>query len=133
MKRNLWSERLEQVKQQERPEAVLLVAGSTELTRIAVAWSGTHVVRAKRLTTCRRDDEEGVWRWLWNNAEYSKAEFLSRIPVSGKNTEQKFSALIANRVLYPDGSVNSFVERYLREKVLGLFRVAHAARKKMPT
>ncbi|MHC4982122.1 MAG: hypothetical protein ACYTF6_03005 [Planctomycetota bacterium] len=29
--------------------------------------------------------------------------------------------LIGNRILYPDGTVNSFVRRYLREKVLNLF------------
>ena len=29
--------------------------------------------------------------------------------------------LIGNRVLYPDGTVNSFVQRYLRDRVLKLF------------
>ena len=29
--------------------------------------------------------------------------------------------LIANRILYPDGTANSFVQRYLREQVLELF------------
>jgi hypothetical protein len=29
--------------------------------------------------------------------------------------------LIGNRIIYPDGTVNSFVERYLRERVVKLF------------
>jgi hypothetical protein len=29
--------------------------------------------------------------------------------------------LIGNRILYPDGTVNSFVQRYLREQVLKFF------------
>ncbi|HJX36106.1 MAG TPA: hypothetical protein VJ280_04010 [Dehalococcoidales bacterium] len=29
--------------------------------------------------------------------------------------------LIGNRILYPDGTVNSYVQRYLREKVINLF------------
>ncbi len=35
--------------------------------------------------------------------------------------ERKLKPLIGNRVLYPDGTVNSFVQRYLRERVLKLF------------
>lgn len=30
--------------------------------------------------------------------------------------------LTGNRVLYPDGTVNSFVQRYLRQQVLKLFQ-----------
>jgi hypothetical protein len=29
--------------------------------------------------------------------------------------------LIGNHIIYPDGTVNSFVERYLREQVIKLF------------
>ena len=35
--------------------------------------------------------------------------------------EHKLKPLVGNRVLYPDGTVNSFVQRYLRERVLKLF------------
>ena len=33
----------------------------------------------------------------------------------------KMKPLIGNRIIYPDGTMNSFVERYLREQVLKLF------------
>jgi len=35
--------------------------------------------------------------------------------------ENKMKPLIGNRIIYPDGTVNSFVERYLREQVVKLF------------
>jgi hypothetical protein len=35
--------------------------------------------------------------------------------------ENKLKRLINNRIIYPDGTVNSYVERYLREKVIHLF------------
>ena len=35
--------------------------------------------------------------------------------------DEKVETLIGNRIIYPDGTVNSFVQRYLREKVPGLF------------
>ena len=58
---------------------------------------------------------------MLENARFSKDELLQRIPSSDTKTLQKIDALIANRVLYPDGTANSFVERFLREKVVRQF------------
>jgi hypothetical protein len=46
-------------------------------------------------------------------------EYLAAIKNVAK--QRKLKPLIGNRVLYPDGTVNSFVQRYLRERVLRLF------------
>lgn len=46
---------------------------------------------------------------------------LSRIELDELALENKLKPLIGNRVIYPDGTVNSFVQRYLREQVLKLF------------
>ena len=120
MKRSAWIEQLNRFKENETPENVLLVAGNGQLTRIVVAWTNTEVSRATRLTKCKGTDDESIWRWLWQNAHYSREDLLTRIPFVDSSTEKKINALIANRVLYPDGSANSFVERYLREIVLKL-------------
>ncbi len=124
MKKNLWSNRLDTLKRQEKPETVLVIAGSAELTRGVVAWMGIQTERKKRLSACEDTDGESLWRWLWENAVFPEAWFYSRIPGCRKKAEQNFAALVANRVLYPDGSINGFVERYLREKVLALFGIA---------
>jgi hypothetical protein len=44
-----------------------------------------------------------------------------RSSLTARLVERKLKPLIGNRVLYPDGTVNSFVQRYLRERVLKLF------------
>jgi hypothetical protein len=49
---------------------------------------------------------------------------LKKIPgtsLSEAGLENKMKPLIGNRILYPDGTVNSYVQRYLREKVINLF------------
>lgn len=125
MKKDKWADWLADLKRHEKPEAVLMLAGSAELMRIAVAWSGTPVVRKKRLSTCREDD---IWRWLWDNANYSREEFLRRLPVTPERANRMFESLVANRVLYPDGTVNSFVQKYLQERVLSLFKFHRPAR-----
>ena len=64
-----------------------------------------------------------MWEWLWGNARFSRAELKEKIgiPFSEIALENKLRPLIGNRIIYPDGTVNSFVQRYLREQVLKLF------------
>ena len=69
----------------------------------------------------KEDSADHVWKWLWDNARYSRAELVSRVALSEREFDRKWKILVGNRVLYPDGKVNSFVQRYLREKVLSLF------------
>jgi len=83
------------------------------------------VKRAERLTESKGKSENEVWAWLWENTEYSKKELIAKIgvPLAEPGLENKMKPLIGNRIIYPDGTVNSFVQRYLREQVLKLFEV----------
>ncbi|MFC1737008.1 hypothetical protein ACFL1X_12900 [Candidatus Hydrogenedentota bacterium] len=121
MKRGTWQHELNRFKEKEEPETVLLVAGSSQLIRIVVAWYNADVKRARRLTECGGTDDETIWQWLWENARYSQEDLMNRIPDANASTKRKVQALKANRVLYPDGTVNSYVEKYLREMVIRVF------------
>ena len=123
MKRSKWVKHLDEFKEKEEAEAVLFVAGNAHLTRIVVGWTNTRVSRAKRLSKYVYSNDEAVWEWLWDNARYSLDELVVKSGVDRKPLEGKLATLIANRVLYPDGTVNAFVQRYLRSKVLKLLNV----------
>lgn len=123
MRKNRWQETLERFKNNERPEYVLLVSGSPSLIRIVVAWMNMPVERRKRLTALPEDAEQ-QWHWLWQNASFSSETLAQRLPFLDKELEQKLSALIANKVLYPDGSVNGYVERLLRARILKMLSSA---------
>ena len=118
---DLYSGKLRWFKDNEKPEAVLLVADDPELVKVIVAWSNTMAKPADPTSQLEGDSEDVIWKWLWDNAHYSKAELLSRIALSEREFERKWKILAGNRIVYPDGTVNSFVQRYLREKVLNLF------------
>ena len=122
MKDDLYLEKLSWFKQNERPETVLLVADDSERIKIVVAWTNLDVKHAEKLTELEGESENEVWEWLWENAEYSRSELIEKIgiPLSESGLEGKMRPLIGNRILYPDGTVNSFVQRYLRERVLKL-------------
>ena len=121
MRNDTWSRRLNEFKRSEQPGAVLLVANSPELMRILVAWTQTDIARATRITASPNASEEESWTWLWKNVQYDREKFLARIPNGNKRTPANLDALIASRVLYPDGTINQYVERYLKERVIKLF------------
>jgi len=125
MDEDLFTEKLAWFKQNERPEVVLVVADNPELIKIVVAWTSLDVKRADKLTKLASETESKIWEWLWGNARFSRAELKEKIgiPLSEIALENKLKPLVGNRVIYPDGTVNSFAQRYLREQVAKLFEV----------
>lgn len=120
---DIYTEKLAWFKQNEKPEAVLLIADNPELIKIVVAWTSLDVRRVDNLTRLPSESESEIWEWLWQNTKYSLPELKEKIGISFSEIalENKTKPLIGNRVIYPDGTVNSFVQRYLRERVLKLF------------
>jgi hypothetical protein len=120
---DLFVEKLAWFKQNEKPEAVLLIADEPERIKIVIAWTNTQVIQAENLTRQVNTSEKGTWGWLWENTVFSREELLGAIgaALSDAGLEKKMRPLIGNRILYPDGTVNSYVQRYLREKVINLF------------
>ena len=114
-------EHLQRFKGKEIPEAVLLVADDPEFTKIIVAWTSLDVRPVEKLMQPSGESDGDVWEWLWANVHYSLDELAERSSLAPALVERKLKPLIGNRVLYPDGTVNSFVQRYLRERVLKLF------------
>jgi len=102
-----------------------LLADNPDLIKIVVAWTSLATRHVDKLTELRSDSESEAWEWLWDNATYSLKEIKEKIGTSLSEIalENKMKPLIGNRIIYPDGTVNSFVERYLREQVVKLFEV----------
>lgn len=123
MPEDLYTEKLNWFKQNERPEVVLLLADNPDLVKIVVAWTNLDVRRADTPMGPTDDSEGEAWEWLWGNTTYRLGELKEKIGTSLSEIalENKMKPLIGNRIIYPDGSVNSFVERYLREQVVKLF------------
>jgi len=125
MNDNPYVERLARFKQNEKPEAVLLLADKPDLVKIVVAWMNLDVKCTDKFTEIRDKSEEESWKWLWENTDYSLSELKEKVGMSFAESAlgNKMKPLILNRVIYPDGTINSFVQRYLREQVLKLLEV----------
>lgn len=133
MRRNRFEDALDRFKRQEQPEIVLLVASHKDYVNIASAWMHCKVHRKRRLSKSTTNSEADTWAWLWENVRFPIESLRERSGVPEKRFEGRLNTLIANRVLYPDGSVNSFVRRYLREKVLKLLGVDAKTRRELKT
>ena len=123
MDNNLYAEKLRWFKLNEKPESVLLIADNPELIKITIAWTNLEVRTATKLTELVGESENEIWEWLWKNTRFSLTELRLKadVPYLESVLEGKMRPLIGNRILYPDGTENSFVQRFLRERVLKLF------------
>jgi hypothetical protein len=123
MNKDLYTKKLAWLKQNEKPEVVLVVADNPDLIKIAIAWTNLDVKPAGELTGLHGESESEMWEWLWENARFSLHELKEKVGISFSelDLENKMKPLIGNRIIYPDGTLNSFVQRYLREQVLKLF------------
>ncbi len=123
MPETIFAEKLVYFKQNEKPEVVLLVADNPELIKIIIAWTNIDVKCVDELAPLTSDSEKDIWEWLWRNTKYSLSELKEKgdISVADYVLENKMKPLIGNRIVYPDGTVNSYVRRYLKERVVKLF------------
>ena len=125
MNKELYAEKLSWFKHNEKPEAVLLVADNPERIRLVIAWTNVSVNPAGNMTELKGESENEIWEWLWENTLFSKKELSAKIGISLSefSLQIKIMPLIGNRVIYPDGTINLYVQRYLREQVVKLFEV----------
>ena len=126
----LYEEKMGWFKENEKPEVVLFMGEDSTLTKIALAWTNTTTKRSQKLSPLQSDSESEVWNWLWENTTFSRQDLLTRSGVFEHGFDARLAILIGNRILYPDGTLNSFVQRFLREKVLRLFDTKSAKSRK---
>ena len=127
---NLFVEKLTLFKQNEKPEAVLLVADDVPKTKLMIAWTSTQVSRVNGASEPKSETENEIWQCLWKNIRYDSKALLAKSAISSFGFDQQMKFLIGNRLIYPDGTIHSFVQRYLREKVLQLFLSSAKGNKK---
>jgi hypothetical protein len=121
----IFTEKLAYFKQNEKPEVVLLVADNPELIKIIIAWSNIDIKRVDDLTQLNNDSEKCIWEWLWQNTKFSLTELKEKADISVADyvLENRMKPLIGNHIVYPDGTINSYVQRYLKERVVRLFKM----------
>ena len=117
-------EKLNWFKQNEKPETVLLVAENPERIKLIIAWNNSLIKKSENLTELKGQSENEIWDWLWENIDYPKSELKEKSDIASEIVlENRMKPLVGNRIIYPDGTMSSYVQRYLRDQVVKLFEV----------
>jgi len=131
MSRTVFDRILAEFKAKEVPEAILVVGDDPWMTRLALAWPYVSLTAIEpAMAFSKHWSEVGKWNWLWRNVRYSRESVFD---VAGRSyLDNQLCALIANRILYPDGTVHSYVTRFLRDRVVKLLEKKPPARRPPP-
>jgi hypothetical protein len=119
---NIFEEKLSWFKQNEKPETVLLIADNPERIKLVIAWTNCSMKQSISYSELKGKSENDTWNWLWENVSYSATDLKEKSDTPSEIVlENRIKPLIGNRIIYPDGTMNSYVQRYLRDQVLRLF------------
>jgi hypothetical protein len=121
---DIFAEKLSWFKQNEKPETVLLIADNPDRIKLVIAWTNCLIKRSENITELNGQSENETWEWLWENIDYSKSELKEKGDIASEIVlENRMKPLVGNRIIYPDGTMSSYVQRYLRDQVVKLFEV----------
>lgn len=119
-RKDTYQRELDWFKANEIPECALLVDNA--LLRSLVAWKRVTLTRKKRLTGLPDGDKSRIWQWLWENVEFSMDDLAALTGTSVPDAAEKFKMLSVNGMVYPDGTLNTYVDRLLKARTVLLFQ-----------
>ena len=115
----------------EVPEPILLVDGDAGRVRLAVVWPNVRVTRVSAPPgPAEGGDLQEQWEALWHCIEYDERELADKCGLPLTEAREKLKALIGNRLIYPDGTLNTYLAKYLRKRVLDLYETKAPRRSK---
>jgi hypothetical protein len=126
--RSNYSQILDEFKNNENPEAILVVGEDALMTRLVLAWPNVARTEVEPPEPLSKDwDDVKRWDWLWSGIRYAKKDISS---IVGRNRlDVQLRVLIANRILYPDGTIHSYLTKFLRTRVIKLLEKKIPARR----
>ena len=113
---------IDQAKEQEHPDVVLLISDNSEAHRMLVSWKNL-----PKNTTGEKKKPVSLSE-LWNNLDIDINQWASIARVHTGLARDISKMLIVNNLIYPDGTLNQFVQKFLNSLVIA--RISKAKPKK---
>ena len=100
------------VKEIEHPDVVLLIAENPNAQRLLVSWK--NLPRSFK----KGKSEPASISEAWEQVEFDQEHWARIAHVHSGLANDLAKVLIANNLIYPDGSMNEFVQKYLNSLVI---------------
>jgi hypothetical protein len=105
---------LEAAKSAETPDTILLVADSPLAQKLVVAWKTVDIQRTDpQLDFASLKD-------VWAATQFDPKQWYIHAGLSPSDNQRIGQSLIANGIVYPDGTVNELVHKFLNTQVAEL-------------
>jgi hypothetical protein len=111
------AEILKGFKENETPENIVPLVEDAELRNALVAWKSV-VVSYREPASCEDDSEAAMWNWMWDQVEFDLSSFAVVAGCQPQHAGRLFTRLKGLRMIYPDGTINTFAAKYLQAIIM---------------
>ena len=122
-----YQQTLAAVKSDEQLEVVLSVMDDPVAAKVLVAWTNARTRPRRQQTRLLAGDASAKWDWLWRNTRYSLTQLACQSDLPVSEVRRKMQKLVGIRAVYPDGTLNQYVRRFLRKTVVDIFETSTAS------
>lgn len=108
---------LKKFKEGETADSIVPLVEDVDLRNGVVAWKSV-IVRNKGMAECEENSEAAQWEWLWKQVDFDLDNFSTVAGVAKQKVTPLFMRMKGLRLIYPDGTVNSYAMKYLQSIIL---------------
>lgn len=118
---NNFGEVLGHFKKIEEAENIVPVIDDEQLRNALVGWKGVKI-SYKTPSNCPFHDDSSMWEWMWEQVEFDQQEFGVIAGIKAQDVGRILTRLQGLRLIYPDGTINSFARQYLTAIIMAKLR-----------
>ncbi|MCB9102622.1 MAG: hypothetical protein H6684_08550 [Deltaproteobacteria bacterium] len=107
-------ELLEAARVAETPDVILLIADNAIALKLIVAWKTVDVQNPDE------DQEFSTLRDMWKETTFEWKQWYTNAGLSPHENQRIGQCLIANGIVYPDGTMNQMVQKYINTQIADL-------------
>jgi len=104
-------------KEKENPECIVPLIEDSVLRNGLVAWRSVKTATEEN-GKCTELTEVGQWDWMWSTVKYDQRKFAQVAGVPEHEVQRLLNRLIGLRLIYPDGTVNTVAQDYLKALIV---------------
>lgn len=108
---------LAEFKANERAEDIIPILSDETAQKFLVAWPKIIIRRDLTFSDPIPNTVNEQWVWLWAQVNVVRQDIINISGIPEMKIERLFCQMKGNRLIYPDGTVMSWAEKYLKKLI----------------